>query len=74
MDRGNLKKINTFIHMLDSNLLGRWKALDWKSIESQVFKWQVSIFKAERNGEIKLVRKIQKTLAASIQANGFAVV
>jgi RNA-directed DNA polymerase len=59
--------------MLYSNSLGRWRALDWKEIESKVFKWQVEIFKAEKNGEIKLVRKTQKILTSSIEAKLLAV-
>jgi RNA-directed DNA polymerase len=59
--------------MLYSNSLGRWRALDWKEIESKVFKWQVQIFEAEKNGEIKLVRKTQKILTSSIEAKLLAV-
>lgn len=73
MDRGNLEEINTFIHMLYSNNLGRWKNLDWKEIESKVFKWQVEIFKVSKNGEIESVRKTQKILTSSIEARLLAV-
>jgi RNA-directed DNA polymerase len=51
----------------------RWKDLDWKAIESRIFKWQVEIYKASRVGDIKKVRKIQKVLTKSYDAKLLAV-
>jgi RNA-directed DNA polymerase len=43
----------------------RWKAIDWRTAERYVFKLQKRIYAASRRGEVKLVRKLQKTLMRS---------
>ena len=42
-----------------------WKAIDWRRAERYVFKLQKRIYAASRRGEVKLVRKLQKTLMRS---------
>ncbi len=42
-----------------------WKAIDWRTAERYVFKLQKRIYAASRRGEVKLVRKLQKTLMRS---------
>jgi RNA-directed DNA polymerase len=42
-----------------------WKAIDWRKAERYVFKLQKRIFAANRCGDVKKVRKLQKTLMRS---------
>ncbi|MDV3002496.1 MAG: hypothetical protein N5P05_004151 (plasmid) [Chroococcopsis gigantea SAG 12.99] len=42
-----------------------WGNIDWRKVERYVFKLQKQIFKASRQGDIKKVRKLQKTLMRS---------
>lgn len=50
-----------------------WKALPWKKFQKTVFRLQVRIFKARKNGNHKLVRKLQKLLLSSKAAKYLAV-
>lgn len=42
-----------------------WKAINWRKAEQYVFKLQKRIYAASRRGNVKLVRKLQKTLMRS---------
>ncbi len=42
-----------------------WENIDWHKVERYVFKLQKQIFKASRQGNIKKVRQLQKTLLRS---------
>ena len=42
-----------------------WKAISWRQVERYVFKLQKRIYAASRCGNVKLVRKLQKTLMRS---------
>lgn len=42
-----------------------WKAINWRKAERYVFKLQKRIYAASRRGEVKRVRKLQKTLMRS---------
>ncbi|MBD2013392.1 group II intron reverse transcriptase/maturase [Microcoleus sp. FACHB-53] len=42
-----------------------WKAIDWRIAERYVFKLQKRIYAASRHGDVKRVRKLQKTLMRS---------
>lgn len=42
-----------------------WKAINWRTVERYVFKLQKRIYAASRRGNVKLVRKLQKTLMRS---------
>ena len=42
-----------------------WEAIDWHKVERYVFKLQKQIFKASRQGDLKKVRQLQKTLMRS---------
>jgi RNA-directed DNA polymerase len=42
-----------------------WKAINWRSVERYVFKLQKRIYAASRCGDVKRVRKLQKTLMRS---------
>ncbi|MEG4508557.1 group II intron reverse transcriptase/maturase [Microcoleus sp. F6_B4] len=49
---------------LETNTEG-WKAINWRKAERYVFKLQKRIFAASRCGDVKKVRKLQKTLMRS---------
>ncbi len=42
-----------------------WKTINWRKAERYVFKLQKRIYAASRRGNVKLVRKLQKTLMRS---------
>jgi RNA-directed DNA polymerase len=42
-----------------------WKKINWRKTERYVFKLQKRIYAASRCGDVKLVRKLQKTLMRS---------
>ena len=42
-----------------------WKQINWRKVEKYVFKLQKRIYDASRRGDIKRVRKLQKTLMRS---------
>ena len=50
-----------------------WNNLDWKQIESKGFKLQKRIYQAERRGDVKTVRKLQRLLTKSWSAKLLAV-
>jgi RNA-directed DNA polymerase len=50
-----------------------WKALPWRKLEVRVFKLQKRIFKASSRGDVKAVRKLQKTLMRSWSGKCLAV-
>jgi RNA-directed DNA polymerase len=50
-----------------------WKALPWRKLEVRVFKLQKRIFKASSRGDVKAVRKLQKTLMRSWSGKCIAV-
>ncbi|QJB26780.1 hypothetical protein HFV01_14370 [Limnospira fusiformis SAG 85.79] len=49
-----------------------WQDVDWKSIERRVFRLQKRIHQAERRGDIKTVRGLQKLLLKSWSARMLA--
>ncbi len=50
-----------------------WKTLPWRQLEAKVFKLQTRIYRAEQNGDVKTVHKLQKTLMRSWAARCLAV-
>ena len=50
-----------------------WKNIPWKCIEKRVFKLQKRIYRAAKRGDVKTVRKLQKTLMQSWSARCVAV-
>ncbi len=42
-----------------------WGKIDWRKVERFVFKLQTRIYAASRHGEVKKVRKLQRTLMRS---------
>ena len=47
------------------NLNLKWKDIDWKRVEKNVFKLQKLIYRASSRGEISKMRKYQKLLTKS---------
>lgn len=52
---------------------GEWKHLDWQKAEKAVFKLQKRIYKASQRGDVKAIRKLQRTLMKSWYAKCLAV-
>ena len=50
-----------------------WKNTDWQKLERRVFKLQKRIYAASRRGDVKSVRKLQKTLIRSWSNRALAV-
>jgi RNA-directed DNA polymerase len=51
----------------------KWKAIPWRKLRKVVFRLQVRIFKAQQNGNLRLVRKLQKLLLGSKAAKLLAI-
>lgn len=47
------------------NLMVEWKDINWRKAERMVFKLQKRIYRASERGDVKSVRKLQKTLMKS---------
>jgi RNA-directed DNA polymerase len=56
-----------------SDLMMEWKDLPWRKLERRLFKLQKRIFKASQRGDVKAVRRLQKTLMRSWSAKCLAV-
>jgi RNA-directed DNA polymerase len=54
-------------------LMMEWRTIPWHKLERKVFKLQTRIFKASRRGDVKAVRRLQKTLMRSWSAKCLAV-
>lgn len=50
-----------------------WKEVPWKKLENRIFKLQKRIYKASSRGDVKAVRRLQKTLMRSWAAKCLAV-
>jgi len=58
-----MKKSNT--DSVEKQNTVEWKDIDWRKVERCVFKLQKRIYKAVRCGNVKLARKLQRTLRRS---------
>lgn len=56
-----------------NNQTVEWKDLKWRKLERVTFKLQKRIFRASERGDVKAVRKLQKTLIRSWSAKCIAV-
>ena len=56
-----------------NNQMVEWKDLNWRKLERVTFKLQKRIFQASERGDVKAVRKLQKTLIRSWSAKCIAV-
>ena len=50
-----------------------WRTVNWRKLECRVYKLQKRIYKASSRGDIKTVRRLQKTLMRSWSAKMLAV-
>lgn len=50
-----------------------WKMVNWRKLERIVFKLQNRIYRASQRGDVRVVRKLQKTLMKSWAAKMIAV-
>uniref|UniRef100_A0A1D9G731 Reverse transcriptase domain-containing protein n=1 Tax=Moorena producens (strain JHB) TaxID=1454205 RepID=A0A1D9G731_MOOP1 len=50
-----------------------WNRVDWRKLERTVFKLQNRIYRASQRGDVRVVRKLQKTLIKSWSAKMIAV-
>ncbi|WP_254173914.1 group II intron reverse transcriptase/maturase [Planktothrix pseudagardhii] len=57
---------------LNKNQTVEWKDLNWRKLERVTFKLQKRIFQASERGDVKAVRKLQKTLINSWSAKCIA--
>jgi RNA-directed DNA polymerase len=53
---------------MTASLVDEWKAIDWKSVEVSVFKLQKRIYRASKEGNVKLCHKLQRLLRKSRSA------
>jgi RNA-directed DNA polymerase len=61
------------MNTVDPQPLYGWNTLAWKKIERRVFKLQTRIYRAQRRGEGKTVRKLQRLLMKARSAKLLAV-
>lgn len=50
-----------------------WRSINWRKLERRVFKLQKRIYRASQRGDVKAVRRLQKTLMKSWSAKCLAV-
>ena len=55
------------------NPMMEWKNIPWRKLERRVFKLQKRIFKASERGDVKTVKRLQRTLIRSWSAKCLAV-
>ncbi len=55
------------------NPMMEWKNIPWRKLERRVFKLQKRIFKASERGDVKTVRRLQRTLIRSWSSKCLAV-
>lgn len=57
---------------MNKPLIG-WKNIDWKYIQTKIFKWQQEIYVASKQGDIRKVRLLQHKLLSSQEAKLLAI-
>src|ERR671932_1942178 len=50
-----------------------WNQVNWRKLERKVYKLQTRIYRASQRGDVKAVRRLQKTLMKSWSARCLAV-
>jgi RNA-directed DNA polymerase len=55
------------------NPMVEWRHINWRKLERRVFKLQKRIYRASQRGDVKAVRRLQKTLMKSWSARCLAV-
>src|SRR5919202_833725 len=54
-------------------LMVEWHKINWRKLERQVYKLQKRIYRASQRGDVKALRRLQKTLMKSWSARALAV-
>src|SRR5919199_2465178 len=54
-------------------LMVEWRSIDWRKLEKRVYKLQKRIYQASSRGDVKAIRRLQKTLMKSWSARCLAV-
>ena len=54
-------------------LMVEWNQVEWRKLESKVFKLQKRIYRASQRGDVKALRKLQKMLMKSWSARALTV-
>ncbi|MEH1997804.1 MAG: group II intron reverse transcriptase/maturase [Nostoc sp.] len=66
-------KTNRIKKVRDNESMLEWKHINWRKLERRVFKLQKRIYKASRRGDVKALRRLQKTLMNSWAAKCLSV-
>ncbi|BAY91411.1 reverse transcriptase N-terminal domain-containing protein [Tolypothrix sp. LEGE 11397] len=66
-------KINPISKEKSNESMGEWKHINWRKLERRVFKLQKRIYKASLRGDVKALRRLQKTLMKSWSAKCLSV-
>jgi N-terminal domain of reverse transcriptase len=53
--------------------MGEWRNIRWRKLERVIFKLQKRIYKASQRGDVKAVRRLQKTLMKSWSGKCLAI-
>ncbi|WP_408037540.1 group II intron reverse transcriptase/maturase [Tolypothrix bouteillei] len=61
------------IKVSNDESMAEWKHINWRKLERRVYKLQKRIYRASERGDVKTVRKLQKTLMRSESAKCLAV-
>jgi RNA-directed DNA polymerase len=56
-----------------SNQMVEWHSINWRKLERRVYKLQKRIYQASNRGDVKALRRLQKTLMKSWSARTLAV-
>src|SRR5919199_3234561 len=56
-----------------SNQMVEWHSINWRKLERRVYKLQKRIYRASNRGDVKAVRRLQKTLMKSWSARALSV-
>jgi RNA-directed DNA polymerase len=73
ISKENTNKISTTKKFNKSSSICRWNAVEWKSVQTTVFKWQRKIYSASKNNDLIQVRKLQHLLLNSTVAKLLAI-
>ncbi len=55
------------------NQMVEWHSINWRKLEKRVYKLQKRIYRASNRGDVKAVRRLQKTLMKSWSARALSV-
>lgn len=69
-----IREVRVYMPKTESNNSKvEWKTVNWRKAEFAVFKLQKRIYRASQRGDVKLVRRLQKTMVKSWYARLLAV-